>query len=88
MTFKVNAISFNAKRNVNVRLITRECSISKCAPIKIGAQHVFKNFEMSRISIKYLNFIDKITPYLDKHSCIKKICMYIGEQLVKLTNNI
>ena len=56
------------------------------APIKKDSQHVFKNLEISKTSVKFLNFLDKITPYLNKHGNIKKACLFFGEKLVKYTN--
>lgn len=86
MAYKVNAISFNTRHKVNRCLIAKH-PVCTNAPIKKDAQHVFKNLEISKTSVKFLNFLDKITPYLNKHGNIRKACLFLGEKLVKYTNN-
>lgn len=85
MAYKVNAISFNTRHNVNRGLFVKK-PVSINTPFKKDSQHVFKNLEISKTSVKFLNFLDKITPYLNKHGNIKKVCLFFGEKLVKYTN--
>ena len=85
MAYKVNAISINTRHNVARGLFAKH-SVCTNAPIKKDSQHVFKNLEISKTSVKFLNFLDKITPYLNKHGNIKKACLFFGEKLVKYTN--
>lgn len=88
MAYKVNAISFNTRQMAKPELFTKDTMLRKCTPCPKDAEHVFKGFQMSRSSVTFLNFLDKITPYLNRHSNIKRACLYIGEKLVRFTNNI
>lgn len=85
MVYKINAISMNTRHNVS-RGFFEKHSECKNAPNNKDVQHVFKNLEISKTSVMFLNFLDKITPYLNKHSNIRKVCMFLGEKLVKYTN--
>jgi len=89
MALKVNPIPSNYRPN------TVEASLfvlpnTSCAERKVkkDAEHVIKDFKISNSSIALLNFLDRISPYLNKHNHIRKACLYLGEKFVKFSDNI
>ncbi len=85
MAYKIHSISCNTRHTAK-KLFMNQAQCSN-PPVKKDAEHVFKDLKICKPCVMYLNLIDKITPYLNKHSKIKNMCMFIGEKIVKYTNN-
>lgn len=87
MSLKVSAFTPIVDKDAH-RLFLPASTACTNIKIKKDAKHVFKNFEISKTSLKFLIFLDRISPYLNKHNNLRKACMYIGEKIFRCTNKI